>query len=101
MSAPAQYAMGLLSPMSELSVLVTAPCQGRCGVTRRLMHRAWEEGRVANKTEQAKIVSELLEALEDIAKGEGRYSHDHLTHAENCIEDMKAIAVKAIAKVTQ
>jgi hypothetical protein len=41
---------------------------------------------------------ELLEALETISRGEGRFSRDPLTHADNCVEDMKAIATKALAK---
>jgi len=36
--------------------------------------------------------------LEEIEKGEGRFSRDPLTHADNCIEDMKSIARAAIAK---
>lgn len=40
----------------------------------------------------------LLAALEEIAKGEGRFNVDPLAHAENTIEDMKAIAREAIAK---
>lgn len=32
--------------------------------------------------------AELLEALRQIAKGEGRFSRDPLTHASNTIEDM-------------
>lgn len=40
----------------------------------------------------------LLEALEEIAEGKGRYSIDRLTHAFNTIEDMKALARIAIAK---
>lgn len=41
----------------------------------------------------------MYEALEQIAKGEGRFSRDHLTHAENTIEDMKALAEQALAEV--
>jgi hypothetical protein len=33
-----------------------------------------------------------IEALKEIAKGEGRYDMDKLKHAENTIEDMKQIA---------
>ena len=43
---------------------------------------------------------DMLEALQQIAEGAGRYSKDPLTHAENCIEDMQAIARAAIAKAT-
>jgi hypothetical protein len=35
-------------------------------------------------------------ALTEIAKAEGRYSMDQLTHASNTIEDMQAIAVAAL-----
>ena len=40
----------------------------------------------------------LVGALREIAKGEGRYSMDQLTHAANTIEDMKALAVAALAE---
>lgn len=42
--------------------------------------------------------ADLLAALREIAKGQGRFSLDHHEHACNTIEDMKAIAVEAIAK---
>lgn len=42
---------------------------------------------------------QLLEALKEIAIGRGSYSMDKLTHAENTIEDMKALANEAIALV--
>lgn len=38
----------------------------------------------------------LRMALEEISKGEGRYSMDRLMHATNTIEDMKEIAIKAL-----
>jgi hypothetical protein len=41
---------------------------------------------------------EMLEALREIAKGEGRFSRDPLEHAANTIEDMKALAEAAITK---
>lgn len=40
--------------------------------------------------------AELLEALKEIAKGEGAYSRDPLTHAGNTITSMKNIATEAI-----
>ena len=51
------------------------------------------------ESQQARI--ELLEeALAEIAKGEGAYSHTPLQHAENAIESMVDIADKAIAACT-
>lgn len=41
---------------------------------------------------------DLLAALKEIAKGEGRYNQDPLAHAANCIKDMMQIAHDAIAK---
>ena len=38
----------------------------------------------------------LESALRKIAKREGRFSRDHLTHAGNTIEDMSAIAETAL-----
>ena len=43
----------------------------------------------------------LLEALEKIAEGKGRFSMDRLTHAENTIEDMKELAKSASAKAQE
>lgn len=41
-------------------------------------------------------LKELETALTEIAKAEGEYSMDPLTHATNCIESMQAIAIKAL-----
>ncbi len=41
---------------------------------------------------------ELLDALHEITKGEGAFSRDRFTHAQNAIDNMKAIAFTAIAK---
>ena len=41
---------------------------------------------------------DFVAALEEIAKGEGAYSRDQLTHANNTIENMLSIAEKAIKK---
>jgi len=42
----------------------------------------------------------LEAALREIAKGAGPFSRDPLTHAFNCIESMKAIAVEALGNVS-
>lgn len=43
----------------------------------------------------------LREALEEIAEGKGRFSRDSLQHAENAIEDMKALARTALTEGKQ
>lgn len=40
----------------------------------------------------------LVKALEEIAKGQGAFSRDPLTHASNTIDDMKGLAREALAK---
>lgn len=42
-------------------------------------------------------IEALEKALSEIAKGEGRFSRDPLIHASNTVEDMKALAVAALA----
>jgi hypothetical protein len=41
-------------------------------------------------------ITQLEAALREIAKGEGAFSRDQLTHAENCIDNMKSIAQEAL-----
>lgn len=41
---------------------------------------------------------DLVSALEEISRGAGVYSTDPLEHAGNCIDEMKAIAIAALAK---
>lgn len=45
--------------------------------------------------------NDLLEALKEIAKGEGRYDMDQLKHASNTVEDMKNLALTAIKKLAK
>lgn len=49
-------------------------------------------------TALARQRDELLEALKEIAKGEGEYSRDRLTHAANTIDSMQTAARAAIAR---
>jgi hypothetical protein len=42
-------------------------------------------------------IGKMAAALAEIAKGEGAFSRDPLTHATNCIESMKQIARDALA----
>ena len=44
----------------------------------------------------AALLRETADALEEIAKGEGAYSMDQLTHAFNTIENMKSLAAPAL-----
>ena len=57
------------------------------------------EDRITEYTKQES--AELLKALIEIAKGEGRYDIDKLKHAGNTIDDMKLIAHTAIKKTTK
>lgn len=37
-------------------------------------------------------IDEIEEALKEIAEGRGAYSYDKMRHAENCIDNAKALA---------
>ena len=41
----------------------------------------------------------LAEALREISKGAGPFDRDPLKHAENCIDDMKALAKDALVRL--
>lgn len=43
----------------------------------------------------------LLDALKEISEGKGAFSRDPLTHADNCINDMKQLAIEAIKQAEQ
>lgn len=45
------------------------------------------------------LAPDMLEALKEISKGDGEFDRDPLTHAQNCIENMKRIAKEAIGEV--
>jgi hypothetical protein len=70
-----------------------------------ILHQEWGI-RAYQKRATAEILAEydrltalnaqLLEALKEIAKGEGAFCRDPFEHACNCIDNMKAIAQAAI-----
>ena len=43
-------------------------------------------------------LAKARKALTEISNGEGSYSRNPLMHSANCIEEMKAIAIKALRK---
>ena len=54
---------------------------------------------MANNADAIDLMNEntrLREALKEIAKVEGRYSRNPLTHASNTIEDMQDLAIAAL-----
>lgn len=53
---------------------------------------------IARKKQLEATNTKLLEALKEIAKGEGAYSRDPLKHAGNTIVNMRQIAREAIRK---
>lgn len=70
------------------------------GGTLIAMSEGWSDEEQAN----ARLIAaapDLLEALKEIAKGEGAYSRDPLIHAGNVITNMKVIANEAIHKVEE
>jgi len=81
---------------------------GRHTYTRARSLLVWETGAVnptiltihepEEVSARLKLYPDLVEALEKISLGEGRFSRDPLEHAGSCIEDMKAIAVAALAR---
>lgn len=71
------------------------------------MEHALHEIRTRFKTLQAdnarlvELNAKLIEALKEIAKGEGAFSLDQLEHCFNTVESMKEIAQVAIKEATQ
>jgi hypothetical protein len=62
-----------------------------------VLARAALEAEIATLAQER---DELRAALEKIARREGRFSRDPLTHAQHCIEDMGALADAALAART-
>lgn len=52
------------------------------------------------KTKTKEELRQLLEPmLTEISEGRGAYSQNNLTHAENCIENMKSLALKGLEEL--
>lgn len=71
----------------------------RCGCTvtgkdRQDAIRRWNR----RPSPQSGLVEELVTALREIAKADGRFSVDRYDHACNVIENMQALANAALAK---
>ena len=49
------------------------------------------------REEIEKEVERLRGVLEEISEGKGRFSRDHFEHCRNTVEDMKALAIEALA----
>ena len=47
------------------------------------------------------LMEQIKQILEEIAKGEGAYDTDQLTHAGNCIQNMKQLANKGLKLLNQ
>ena len=54
----------------------------------------------AERDRLREINAKLLEALTNISEGVGAFSMDPVTHAENCIREMRLTASAAITKAT-
>jgi hypothetical protein len=57
----------------------------------------WISELIISKSRLERENAELRAALEEIAEGSGAFSRDPLTHAANCIDNMKSIARAALA----
>jgi len=59
-------------------------------------HRHDIDAVLAELDRRAERIAELTMVLQEIAKGEGRFSRDQFEHACNTVEDMKGLADKAL-----
>jgi hypothetical protein len=48
-----------------------------------------------------KQLEEILPKLEEISEGKGSYDTDQFKHAQNCIRDMKLLALEIISTLTK
>lgn len=80
-----------MTPTEYAEAAICSRCERTGEVLTLAMFTEWgESDRAMARVMIASL--EMLAALREIAKGEGRFSLDHHEHACNTIEDMKAIA---------
>ncbi len=72
--------------------------QGRCVIPLRLA-TFFSKASVERTIRACNHHDELVAALREIAKTEGRFNRNQLIHAENTVQDMQALAVEALAKL--
>lgn len=90
-----KHAIIPLSPIARVDATVIASF---CKFHSNDLGDMWLVAALAVKAERLTRENERLRAaMEQIAKGEGPYSRDPLTHAANVIEDMMAVARAALA----
>lgn len=57
----------------------------------------WRGESVPTMKRELLAARKVVEAAREAAEGRGRFSRDPLTHADNCIEDMKGVLNAALA----
>lgn len=77
----------------KVTVCTAGECNGECYACRLINCFGERDSlKAANKR--------LREALREISEGRGRFSLDNFEHARNTIEDMKELALAALAPAT-
>ena len=92
--ATADAALNLAARYEELDQIATDAMRDA-----NASHTA-DARRDANASHTAPLVEErnrYKAALEEIRKGEGEFSRDHLTHCQNTVEALKGLADAALA----
>lgn len=85
---------GIEASNPRQSIVIWGTGSAECGVSGRTRKEQLANARLIA------AAPDLLDALREIANGQGAFSTDPLTHASNTIDDMKELARAAIAKAT-